>query len=195
MYLKTVYKNDNNLNNYLVSNFFLRHKEGSYIKCKNSICKICKFSITDRVLYNFKGLPLSIPINSSCNSTNIIYFIHCKKCNTSYIGESGRTALKRISEHLYKIKKLKKIKNSLDLSNELNKCGDSAFLYRHFINTEHNLIDHFRFQIYIKDIVNYRLRLESDLIHIFNTLNPNGLNTKISNFCYYFESYKNPSLI
>ena len=45
----------------------------------------------------------------------------------------------------------------------------------------HLLENDFSFQVYISNCIFFRLRLETDLIHIFNTIHPNGLNSCISN--------------
>ena len=94
-----------NIGNYFISNFRVPFNDGSYKKCKKDFCKICIYSLTENFLINFKtGPKISLFSNTSCTSKNIIYFINCIKCNITYIGESKRTALIRLTEHLRKIK-------------------------------------------------------------------------------------------
>ena len=107
------------------------------------------------------------------------------KCKKSYIGESSRSALIRLKEHIYKILLYKKKHIILKDSN----YNDSEILYNHFKDSEHDLNLHFRFQIICHDIVNYRNRLETDLIYIFNTKSPSGLNTQTIFKNFYFEPY------
>ena len=125
-----------------------------------------------------------LPSNSNCKSINLIYAIHCLKCNKSYIGQTGRSAEARISEHINKIIKYKKNKNILE-----NENIDSLILYNHFKNDDHEIKEHFRFQVLCKDILNYRIRLETDLMYIFNTIFPNGLNNLTLDFNNNFETY------
>ena len=183
--LKILFKTTPNLNSYLVSNFKIPFKEESYHRCKSPNCIICKFAITSDFLHNFNFIDIYLPSSTSCCSTNIIYAIHCLKCKKSYIGQSGRSAFIRIKEHLYKIKKYKKCSTSSESVN----YKESEILYNHFKDSDHDLNLHFKFQVICKDIFNYRIRLETDLIYIFNTLSPFGLNTQSADYITCFESY------
>ena len=87
-----------------------------------------------------------------------IYAIHCIKCLKSYIGQSSRSALVRISEHINRIKKIKK--TNIIIENELN--NDSTILYNHLKNSDHDLDTHFKFLHLSTNIFNYRERLETD---------------------------------
>ncbi len=183
--LKIISTTTPNLNSYLVSKFKNLVKEGCYMKCNNHLCAICKYAITDRTIFNFKGLELTLPTHSNCSSTNIIYTIHYIKCSKSYIGQSSRTSLARISEHIRKIKKYKKSNNENNNNQDLN----SIYLYNHFKENNHDLKEHFKFQILCTNIINYRIRLETDLIYIFNTIYPEGLNSITPDYNNIFETY------
>ena len=183
--LKILYKTTPNLNAYLISMIKIPFKEGKYYQFKSPLCKICKFAITSKFLFNFNNKDLFLPSTSTCSSSNIIYAIHCLKCKKSYIGQSSRTALARISEH---IKKILKYKKTFCVENEI--YNDSEILYNHFKNSDHNMDLHFKFQIISNNIFNYRLRLETDFMYIFNTITPSGLNTHSKDFNNNFETYK-----
>ena len=183
--MKILYKTTPNLNSYFVSMLKIPFKEDSYNVCNLPLCKICKFSIRSNFLFNFNNFDIYLPNSTSCSSSNIIYFIHCLKCKMSYIGQSGRSALIRINEHINKIIKYKN--NSFIKEN--NNYRDSEILYNHFRDSQHDLNKHFKFQIICHNVVNYRLRLETDLIYIFNSVYPNGLNTQSSDFINSLESY------
>ena len=71
----------------------------------------------------------------------------------------------------------------------LNKFNDQKILYNHF-SSNHKLSHDLSFQVFISNIHSYRERLESDLIYIFNTCHPNGLNSKISERQSSLETYK-----
>ncbi len=53
----------------------------------------------------------------------------------------------------------------------------------------HNIEKDFSFQVFISNCKYYRHRLESDLIIMFNTLKPNGLNCILSNNLDSLENY------
>ena len=140
---------------------------------------------------NKSELPILIPSISSCTSKNCIYFIKCNKCNLYYIGETSRQISIRIQEHLYKINyciKLKNIQDKSKLKNFFENCNKSVALYKHFM-INHNLQEDFSFQVFISNCKYFRLRLETDLILIFNTCIPQGLNSILSNNLESLNSY------
>ena len=99
-----------------------------------------------------------------------------------------------MSEHLNKIKyAIRKSNDSILLNNFLNKCNDSYILYKHFV-FNHNINHDFKFQIFVKDFIFYRNRLETDLMTVFNTFHPNGLNTISSSNLKSLENYSNPPI-
>ena len=165
---KTFYKIQPNNGSFLVNNIKLPYSSFKYNICNNIECKICHLSNTDYNLFNNFNLPITIPSNTNCESKNCIYIITCIKCNKQYIGETGRSIKTRLKEHLYLI-----TKNS---NNSVNNNHKSKYLYNHFSNN-HNILTDFKFQIFISNIKHYRNRLESDLIQLFDTIYPNGLNT------------------
>ena len=100
----------------------------------------------------------------NCSTKNVIYAIHCLKCNIYYIGETVNKLKIRISQHISDIK---------------NHHGDL------------NVSDHFRsnhcidrdFRIFVIKSNQYwttekRRAMENKLIRKYNTLLPNGLNDK-----------------
>ena len=191
---KTVYRNQPNLNSYYVNKISSPFSTNSYYKCNSDKCKVCRFAITDKYLKNENNLPILIPSKSTCTNSNCIYFISCIKCNKFYVGETGRSISKRMSEHLDKIRYAIKKCDNLDLlENFLIKSKDCYLLYKHFI-FNHNINNDFKFQVFTKNFVNYRNRLETDLMTIFNTHHPNGLNTISSHSLYSLENYPSPPL-
>jgi len=184
--LKVIFKTTPNFNSYMINKIKIPFNQGSYSKCMNHTCKICKFALLNKYLFNFINLNVNLPSYSSCNSSNIIYAIHCSKCEKSYIGQSSRTALVRISEHIAKIKKIKKTKDSI----EHQKINATTILYNHFKHDDHNLEDHFKFQVLFVNIYNYRIRLETDFMYILNTIHPSGLNAQEKDYIDSFETYK-----
>ena len=189
--ITVIYRTFPNFNDYLVNKIPCTFSQNRYYKCSALNCKICKFSNENFFLSNKSELPILIPSISSCTSKNCIYFIKCNKCNLYYIGETSRQISIRIQEHLYKINyciKLKNIQDKSKLKNFFENCNKSVALYKHFM-INHNLQEDFSFQVFISNCKYFRLRLETDLILIFNTCIPQGLNSILSNNLESLNSY------
>ena len=69
-------------------------------RCKNNcnicpyvnVCKSVKSTYTDK----------TVPLNKEydCQTQNLVYLVHCKKCNDQYVGETKNTLKKRFTQHL-----------------------------------------------------------------------------------------------
>ena len=113
-----------------------------------------------------------------------------------YIGQTSRLINLRLKEHLAKIKYAQNLylnRKNLNFKNFLLKNRDCYNLYKHF-SSDHNINKHFNFQIFVKDCNFFRLRLETDLIILFNTIYPNGLNSNYSNYLNSIQTYIEPPL-
>ena len=67
-------------------------------KCNR--CPICPYinvTKTVKATASNKVVTINKPVN--CQTTNVIYCIHCKKCAIQYIGETDRFLQDRFSEH------------------------------------------------------------------------------------------------
>ncbi len=162
--LKILSQTSPNLYFYFINKMKVPFKEESYFPCTRPLCKICPYALNFKYLFNFKTENFYLPHPTTCNSKNIIYFIHCLKCKLSYIGQSSRTASIRINEHIVKIKKYKENYKKRITNKDKDIYNDSEILYNHFKYDDHDFNIHFKFQIICKNIINYRLRLETDLI-------------------------------
>ena len=184
---KTFYKIYPNLNQYLANKIKSPYCSNKYIKCLKLNCTICQFSNTNYNLENKYNLPILIPNISSCDSKNCIYIIQCKKCiKNFYIGETSRSINIRIKEHIQNIKRVQKL-NLSELNYFLSKTEDCKILYKHF--SLHKDLSNFSFQVFIDNCITYRTRLESDLMILLDTINPNGLNANKSINLKYLENY------
>ena len=107
--------------------------------CNKPNCKYCKIiSTSGKITSKGTGQTYSAKHNITCNSSNIIYCIECKQCQTQYVGQTKRKIKERIREHMYHIKK--KIYNS-DVAYHFNTathCGTNDlkihivdFIYDH----------------------------------------------------------------
>lgn len=187
---RTIYKNNTSFNSYYVNNFFIPCSSNSFNICTNDNCTVCKYANTNIKLDNTFNLPILIPTKSFCSSINCIYILKCNKCEKFYVGETSRSAKVRIKEHLNKIKYFIKLSVNNELfEDKMSTHKDTEILYRHFA-VNHNLETDFSFQIFLTNVLYYRLRLENDLILILNTRSPLGLNTMSNLNLYNFESYK-----
>jgi hypothetical protein len=99
-----------------------------------------------------------------------IYIITCKRCKIQYVGEADNIK-NRMTTHI------SQIENNID--------QDVAL---HFNKPDHDKTRDFSFQIFITNIINYRLRLEKDLIKILRTREPDGIN---ENYPYQIKSLVN----
>jgi hypothetical protein len=170
-FLKNVNIMQPNLGAMLIHNIYsfnFHLKNLKYNKCNNINCNVCKFSTNSNLIKFTNNLKFPLSCSSSCDSSNIIYFIKCKKCNYFYIGESSRTVKDRLNEHLNYIKKFI----------PYTKYFKSTSI--HFNLKGHNLSD-FSFYIFARDLTNdtYRFHLEAKLIYIMkNIFNVNLMNNK-----------------
>ena len=73
-------------------------QNGSIGPCEGKRCQTCKFIPKTNFLMNGTR---KIRFNSklNCNSTNIIYVIHCSHCERRYVGETGRSVRDRFNGH------------------------------------------------------------------------------------------------
>ena len=95
-----------NLSAILIHNIFsfnINLSNYKYMKCSKLDCEICSFSSKSNLIKINDKYSLPIKCNSSCNTFNFTYIIYCRKCKSFYIGQSYRTVLIRLKEHLYKI--------------------------------------------------------------------------------------------
>ena len=120
-----------NLGRLFTHNFPLNMNEFKIFRYHNcssfscSICSICNIADKDYFLKLKFNFYLPICINSSCNSSGIIYIIKCKICpDVFYIGESGRSVSNRIREHINDIKRFTPFYISKNVSFHFN-------LFRH----------------------------------------------------------------
>ena len=98
-----------------------------YKKCMKSICQICNI-IDTRARLKIPGTNITVrPGNYYCNSSNVIYLIKCKKCDSgNYIGETSTFLRLRMNNHKKSIR-------------DNNKGLPVA---RHFNKPDHIISDH-----------------------------------------------------
>ena len=154
------------LTNNFIPSYIFDIKKFRYRMCMKVNCIICKFSLNINYLFlpNFNNFFLKIYNNKNCNTNNLVHVIKCIKCDAFYIGETGRSASKRISEHIQDISKFLPYKKYTSVS-------------RHF-NLKGHIEDDFKFFIYKSDFTSSyeRKYTERTLIYFFKKFNIHIIN-------------------
>ena len=163
-----------NLRDLLTNSTFLDHapKRRRINRCWNPIaCRYCpKLEKTGRITSTSSGRTYTTKQNITCQSSNLIYCIQCKKCKVQYVGQTSRRLMDRFQGHFSSItNKRAKIK---------------TLIHDHF-----NQIDHHGtadMSIYILDFIHMtpksdrakklRLKIEQNWIHRLKSVHPQGLN-------------------
>lgn len=159
-----------NISSILVHNFkFPFIHKNKYFKCDLDVCNICRFSNDKFHFLNLNNYILPFFDNSSCDSLNVIYIIHCNICNCYYIGQT-KNIKERLYNHIHSIKKFIPFNNCTVVSN-------------HFNLINHNFYNNFSFFIVKRDVDDLvtRLKLEAFIINLFKKLNINIINDHIPN--------------
>lgn len=96
--------NINILASLLASNLNNPTNSGSF-RCNSPLCKCCN-SICISNYYNNKQNNNKYYLYDffNCNSKDVIYYITCRKCNASYIGQTARMLKERLNNHRSDIK-------------------------------------------------------------------------------------------
>jgi hypothetical protein len=115
------------------------------------------------------GFLLPLLCSSSCDSTNCVYILKCKRCcNTFYIGETS-SFRRRFLQHCNDIKKFIPYYVYTSVSIHFNLKG-------------HNLNNDIAFFIFDSNLNNntYRFNVESQLINLFKDLKMKLINSDIT---------------
>ncbi|UYV79030.1 hypothetical protein LAZ67_17000767 [Cordylochernes scorpioides] len=94
--------------------------------------------------------------NNPIHSTGAVYAVSCQDCPASYVGETGRTAYIRITEH----------------KRNINNRDPKSLIYQHISNTGHNFnLDHPKILYQHINNKQHRLVLESIISTQTNSIN------------------------
>ncbi len=169
--LNSMFSNFNDI--FLNSKNVFTSKSFKTFNCSNLNCVTCKF-IYERNFLKMYNFYLPMLSNCNCESTHLVYIIFCLKCKVYYIGQTSRKFSARFREH---INNICKFKNFVISNSELS---------IHFNKSKHNLYTDLRFLLFKDKLYDLQLRLsiETDLIHIFKSLNISLLNSMIPNAHY-----------
>ena len=138
-------------------------------KCLINNCNICEFVNSNSYIFLKNGFIIPIKDNCNCISRNIIYIIRCTYCDVFYVGQTKRSAVERLHEHI------NDIKNFIPFVKFTSEVG------LHFNLKNHNYKNNLQFYVFKKNLINLedRLSVETDLIHLIKENNPPIINLKI----------------
>ena len=72
--------------------------------CEGKKCKTCSFLPKTKYIEK-DGVKLPVKSILDCNSSNVIYVIHCNNCEKRYVGETGQTLRDRFNAHKQDVKR------------------------------------------------------------------------------------------
>ena len=129
--------------------------------CNGARCSLCPLILKCNSI-SIHNSRFDIRTILDCNSSNIIYVIHCTKCNLHYVGETSTPLRTRLNQHLSSIKTHKNFPVSI-----------------HFNSSPHDINSDFRITPILQvSNIKYRKFLESNFIKSFGTESPRGLNLR-----------------
>ena len=130
--------------------------------CRSKKCSICQYyNPAQYFISTSTKQKFRIKHSFTCNSTNIIYLITCKKCRKQYVGKTTKTLRERINRHKATIRSKQKI-----------------YISVHFNFPDHKLSD-LSVQIIDTSTPEKLRNLEIFWIHKLQTYLPKGLNFDI----------------
>ena len=78
----------------------------TYNVCDNDQCRYCtRINTSGRITSSVTKRQYPAKHNVSCQSTNLIYCLTCKRCKTQYVGQTKHRLMDRFQDHFYKISK------------------------------------------------------------------------------------------
>ena len=160
---RVAFRRKKTISNFLVKNNTNKKNPNDSVSthCSCNTCRI--LNLKSKIITNPKnGFSVNAVNNISCKSRGVIYVAKCKVHGDIYVGLTGDTISKRLSNHRY------------DAKNR----PDNNELAAHF-HQNHNFDTDLEVQIAHKDIYNegYRKFLEDRTMCKLQSKKPNGLNT------------------
>jgi hypothetical protein len=142
--------------------------------CTNPKCKYCPYLNRDvQISCHLNGKTYFTKQNVTCQSSNLIYGIECKRCGKHYVGQTKCPLYQRLSEHQWSI----------------NICSTDKPIRPQPVGIHFSAPDHIRvrdLEIQILDFVHFhpdskkaeeiRLRVEKKWILRFRCPAPSGMN-------------------
>ena len=141
----------------------------TYNICYNKDCRYCpKINKSGEISSVTTKRTYSAKTNISCQSSNLVYCITCKRCGTQYVGQTKRRLMDRFQDHFHKI----------------NRNIQNSDIGTHFNSNQHKGLEDV--EIYVVDFIHcspesgiarkLRHTIEKNWIFRLRTLIPDGLN-------------------
>ena len=78
----------------------------TYNVCTTVHCRYCtRIDMSGQITSSVTQRQYTSKYNVSCQSSNIVYCITCKRCQKQYVGQTKRRLMDRFQDHFYKISK------------------------------------------------------------------------------------------
>ena len=84
----------------------VRVQKLGYRRCTKPLCRMCPYSglqpgpVRDSISFEHSGDQIKIKSPIDCQTSNVLYELHCKKDSLSYLGETSKTAEAKFVGHL-----------------------------------------------------------------------------------------------
>ena len=135
-------------------------------KCTKKDCMYCNLLDRGGKITN-ENESYSTKTEITCNSSNVIYCLECKKCNKKYVGQTKRKIKDRVREHLYGIKSQKDTDISYHFNTKGHKGKNDVKVY---------ILDFIHAHPESPRAKSLRHTIECNWIHRMGTTAPYGLN-------------------
>ena len=141
----------------------------TYNICDNKNCRYCpRINVGGKITSRMTKRTYSAKINISCQSSNLVYCMSCKKCGTQYVGQTKRRIMDRFQDHFHKI----------------SRNIPASDIGKHFNSADHRGLDDV--EIFVVDFIHcspeseiarkLRHMIEKNWIFRLRTQIPDGLN-------------------
>jgi hypothetical protein len=161
------FKRDRNLGDMLVRSTFKTNTVDlppGNTRCNQPRCKCCTVINTSATSFTGpSGRSFIIKRPFNCQTTNVVYIIHCSLCSQLYVGETYRTLSERCKEHMYSIHQHK-----------------NTPVAQHFTTPPHT-ISHFSIAAVWRNSTSdplHRKYTETKTISLLDTKAPRGMNLR-----------------
>ena len=143
----------------------------TYNVCTTVHCRYCtRIDTSGQITSSVTQRQYTSKYNVSCQSSNIVYCITCKRCPKQYVGQTKHRLMDRFQDHFYKI----------------SKALTNTDMGRHFNTLDHRGLEDVEIHIHIVDFIHItpdsapaqrgRNVVEKNWIYRLKTMVPIGLN-------------------
>ena len=166
------FKNGKSLKDFLVRTKLPESNEGESAGCMGKKCKICPFVTSSttfcKSVSNYGEYKIRGGMKMNCNTSNVVYLVQCKTCNSQYVGSCTTTFRKRFNNYVSKHRNYLK-----------GEFVEQKSFYDHFAQDDHRGKEDWNFTLidHGGDYASVR-RKEAYWQYELNSFAPNGLNER-----------------